>query len=106
MVQECNYLNTGKAAFIDLYSLTKMWSRGTQRLKMKPQQYDIIVGIINEQHHWKLAVIYPREKKTLFLDPLGGHSCEGRDAMSQGGSVRLSHIPDKGMQLELSRILG
>ncbi|KAK0145190.1 hypothetical protein N1851_015922 [Merluccius polli] len=48
IVQEYNDLNTGKAAFIDSNSLTKMWNRGTQRLK----------------------VIYPREKKTLFLDPL------------------------------------
>ncbi|XP_041858745.1 sentrin-specific protease 2-like [Melanotaenia boesemani] len=34
-------------------------------------EYEVIMGIVNEHHHWTLVVIYPREKKSLFLDPLG-----------------------------------
>ncbi|XP_058624302.1 sentrin-specific protease 2 [Onychostoma macrolepis] len=34
-------------------------------------EYEIIVGIVNKHHHWTLAVIYPQQKKSLFLDPLG-----------------------------------
>lgn len=29
------------------------------------------MGVINEHHHWTIAVIYPSQKKTIFLDPLG-----------------------------------
>ncbi|KAG1927852.1 lysine-specific demethylase 5B-B-like [Pimephales promelas] len=39
--------------------------------EIKPMEYKIIVGIINEHHHWKLAVMYPQQRKSLFLDPLG-----------------------------------
>ncbi|XP_034058266.1 uncharacterized protein LOC117537228 isoform X1 [Gymnodraco acuticeps] len=35
------------------------------------QWHTVIVGIVNENHHWMLVVMYPHEKKTLFLDPLG-----------------------------------
>ncbi|KAF1374002.1 hypothetical protein PFLUV_G00244750 [Perca fluviatilis] len=57
--------------FIDSFAMTTIWNRGTPRLKMKPQEYNLVVGIINDHHHWTLAVIYPGSKKSLFFDPLG-----------------------------------
>ncbi|XP_041825134.1 sentrin-specific protease 2-like [Melanotaenia boesemani] len=38
---------------------------------MNPMDYEIILGINNHHHHWTLVVIYPHEKRSLFLDPLG-----------------------------------
>ncbi|KAJ8382520.1 hypothetical protein SKAU_G00032980 [Synaphobranchus kaupii] len=31
----------------------------------------MIAGIFNEYHHGMLTVIYPHERKCLFLDPVG-----------------------------------
>uniref|UniRef100_A0A3Q2QTA1 Si:dkey-146m20.13 n=1 Tax=Fundulus heteroclitus TaxID=8078 RepID=A0A3Q2QTA1_FUNHE len=39
---------------------------------IKPMENEVLLGIINEHHHWKLAVIYSHEKRSLVLDPLGG----------------------------------
>uniref|UniRef100_A0A3P9MT21 Si:dkey-146m20.13 n=1 Tax=Poecilia reticulata TaxID=8081 RepID=A0A3P9MT21_POERE len=33
---------------------------------MNPSNYEIILGINNQHHHWTLV-----EKKSLFLNPLG-----------------------------------
>ncbi|CAL8234389.1 unnamed protein product [Boreogadus saida] len=35
-----------------------------------------ILGIINENHHWKLTVMIPSQKKALLLDPLGESSTD------------------------------
>ncbi|KAL4008573.1 hypothetical protein ACER0C_002425 [Sarotherodon galilaeus] len=60
-----------KAAFIDSFSMTAIWKRKAPRLKIKPMEHEVILGIVNEHHHWTLVVIYPQEKKSLYLDPLG-----------------------------------
>ncbi|MEQ2301760.1 hypothetical protein AMECASPLE_039432 [Ameca splendens] len=31
----------------------------------------VILGINNRHNHWTLVVIYPQDKRSLFLDPLG-----------------------------------
>ncbi|MGH0159580.1 UNVERIFIED_CONTAM: hypothetical protein FKN15_037432 [Acipenser sinensis] len=52
--------------------MSKIWRGSYQTLrKLDPSKYSLILGIINEHHHWTLAVIYPSKKKTIFLDPLG-----------------------------------
>ncbi|XP_043968986.1 uncharacterized protein LOC122828949 [Gambusia affinis] len=52
--------------------LAAMWQGKSPRLKkMNPMNYEIILGINNQHHHWTLVVIYPQEKKSLFLNPLG-----------------------------------
>nr|XP_024660216.1 uncharacterized protein LOC101473401 [Maylandia zebra] len=71
MVRQCNRHNSAKAAFIDSFSMTAIWKRKAPRLKSKPMEHEVILGIVNEHHHWTLVVIYPQEKKSLYLDPLG-----------------------------------
>ncbi|CAI5692190.1 unnamed protein product [Oreochromis niloticus] len=71
MVRQCNRHNSAKAAFIDSFSMTAIWKRKAPRLKIKPMEHEVILGIVNEHHHWTLVVIYPQEKKSLYLDPLG-----------------------------------
>ncbi|KAL4006254.1 cortactin [Sarotherodon galilaeus] len=61
MVRQCNHHNSAKAAFIDSFSMTAIWKRKAPRLKIKPMEHEVILGI----------VIYPQEKKLLYLDPLG-----------------------------------
>ncbi|XP_070406344.1 anti-sigma-I factor RsgI2-like [Nothobranchius furzeri] len=71
MVRQCNRHNSAKAAFIDSFSMTAIWKRKAPRLKIKPMEHGVILGIVNEHHPWTLVVIYPKEKKSLYLDPLG-----------------------------------
>ncbi|XP_043987593.1 uncharacterized protein LOC122839739 isoform X2 [Gambusia affinis] len=72
IVKDYNSQNTGQAAFIDSFAMTAMWQGKSPRLKkMNPMNYEIILGINNQHHHWTLVVIYPQEKKSLFLNPLG-----------------------------------
>ncbi|XP_039475992.1 uncharacterized protein LOC120442792 [Oreochromis aureus] len=98
MVRQCNRHNSAKAAFIDSFSMTAIWKRKAPRVKIKPMEHEVILGIVNEHHHWTLVVIYPQEKKSLYLDPLNnqqGHSCEKKDATSQGGLVTQSNTQNK-----------
>ncbi|KAG7459315.1 hypothetical protein MATL_G00209310 [Megalops atlanticus] len=47
---------TGKpAAVINSYAMTALWMGRPYRLKIDPMAYKIIVGILNEHHHWVLT---------------------------------------------------
>uniref|UniRef100_A0A3B5QJN1 Si:dkey-146m20.13 n=1 Tax=Xiphophorus maculatus TaxID=8083 RepID=A0A3B5QJN1_XIPMA len=56
---------------IDSFEMSRIWLKKSSRLKIDPEKFNIIVGIVNESHHWMLVVIYPLEKRTVFLNSLG-----------------------------------
>ncbi|XP_072569944.1 uncharacterized protein [Paramormyrops kingsleyae] len=78
LVQRYNKEKGHKAALIDSYAMTAMWDRKLSRLRMDPMSSDVIVGIFNKSHHWILTVLYPHEKRCLFLDPLGEKAADLR----------------------------
>ncbi|KAJ8346636.1 hypothetical protein SKAU_G00280370 [Synaphobranchus kaupii] len=39
--------------------------------EIDPLLYKIILGIVNDHNHWTLTVMFPSEKRALFLDPFG-----------------------------------
>ncbi|XP_038141231.1 proteoglycan 4-like [Cyprinodon tularosa] len=71
LVRDHNCSNKGKAALIDSFAMTAIWKGQFGRLKIKPMDHEVLLGVINDHHHWKLAVIYSHEKRSLLLDPLG-----------------------------------
>ncbi|MGH0149664.1 UNVERIFIED_CONTAM: hypothetical protein FKN15_015783 [Acipenser sinensis] len=72
LVRRFNLEGDEKAFLIESFTMSKIWQGSYQTLrKLDPSKYSLILGIINEHHHWTLAVIYPSKKKTIFLDPLG-----------------------------------
>ncbi|MED6236981.1 hypothetical protein ATANTOWER_017074, partial [Ataeniobius toweri] len=71
MVKKYNQKHQNQAALIDNFEMTWIWNEKTSSLQIDPEKYGVMVGIVNESHHWMLVVIYPLEKRTLFLDPLG-----------------------------------
>ncbi|XP_035999447.1 sentrin-specific protease 2-like [Fundulus heteroclitus] len=71
LVRGHNCTSSEKAALIDSFAMTAIWSGKSPRLKIKPMEHEVVLGIINDHHHWKLAVIYPHGKRSLLLDPLG-----------------------------------
>ncbi|KAJ8349420.1 hypothetical protein SKAU_G00245500 [Synaphobranchus kaupii] len=71
LIRKHNRQNPDAAAFIDSFAMTAIWDRKSSRLRIDPMAFTVIVGIVNEHHHWMLLVIYPQEKKSLFLDPMG-----------------------------------
>ncbi|KAJ8369218.1 hypothetical protein SKAU_G00092460 [Synaphobranchus kaupii] len=71
LIRKHNRQNPDAAAFIDSFAMTAIWDRKSSRLRIDPMAFKVIVGIVNEHHHWMLLVIYPQEKKSLFLDPMG-----------------------------------
>ncbi|KAL3062118.1 hypothetical protein OYC64_010098 [Pagothenia borchgrevinki] len=60
-----------RATFIDTFEMSRIWNNGTSRLKIDPLDYAVILGIVNDHHHWTLTVMYPAQKRCQFLDPLG-----------------------------------
>ncbi|XP_069496935.1 uncharacterized protein [Ambystoma mexicanum] len=36
-----------------------------------PSKYHLLLGAVNEHHHWTLVAIYPCEKRAIYLNPLG-----------------------------------
>ncbi|XP_050957711.1 uncharacterized protein LOC127158743 isoform X1 [Labeo rohita] len=100
-VRHHNLTSPEKAFHMDTFAITAMWNGKYQGLKVNPANYDVIVGIVNECHHWFLVVsvcdrepfpfalsliplkcafflfiayylgYIPIPKKTILLDPLG-----------------------------------
>ncbi|KAI4832600.1 hypothetical protein KUCAC02_015562, partial [Chaenocephalus aceratus] len=80
IVRTFNQHNDGPAAVIDSYAMTAIWKHTSGRIRecntfattlRLIQRHTVIGGMVTENHHWMLVVMYPHEKKTLFLDPLG-----------------------------------
>ncbi|XP_038144489.1 sentrin-specific protease 2-like [Cyprinodon tularosa] len=71
LINDYNCAETTKSTFIDTFAMTSIWNGKIPRLKIKPMEYGVILGIVNKHHHWMLVVIYPQDKRLVFLDPLG-----------------------------------
>ncbi|KAK6493003.1 sentrin-specific protease-like [Huso huso] len=72
LVRRFNLEGDENVFLIESFTMSKIWRGSYQTLrKLDPSKYSLILGIINEHHHWTLAVIYPSQKKTIFLAPLG-----------------------------------
>ncbi|KAL6479108.1 hypothetical protein MHYP_G00125410 [Metynnis hypsauchen] len=71
LVRKHNQENEDKAYMIDSFAMTKLWQSSYQILrKCDASQYKVLLSVINEHHHWTIAVIYPSQKRTV-LDPVG-----------------------------------
>nr|XP_049591118.1 uncharacterized protein LOC125978107 [Syngnathus scovelli] len=66
-----NQISVEKVSYTDSFAMTNLWNGKSHRLKINPVEYKLIVGIVNEHNHWKLAAIMPGEKRSLLLDHLG-----------------------------------
>ncbi|XP_077395327.1 uncharacterized protein LOC144031777 [Festucalex cinctus] len=52
--------------------MTAIWQGKSPRLRtLDAMAYSVIIGIVNDHHHWMLTVMYPHDKRCLFIDPLG-----------------------------------
>ncbi|KAL7877221.1 hypothetical protein SRHO_G00038640 [Serrasalmus rhombeus] len=73
LVKKHNQTHEEKAYMkIDSFPMTQLWQGSHQILrKCKPSHYKVFLGVINEHNHWTLAAIYPSQKRTVFLDPMG-----------------------------------
>ncbi|RXN13050.1 gag-pol fusion [Labeo rohita] len=54
-VRHHNLTSPEKAFHMDTFAITAMWNGKYQGLKVNPANYDVIVGIVNECHHWFLV---------------------------------------------------
>ncbi|KAK7151581.1 hypothetical protein R3I94_008040 [Phoxinus phoxinus] len=51
--------------------MSDIWKHKKAKVKMDPKKFRYIFGVINENHHWTLTIMIPRENRALFFDPLG-----------------------------------
>ncbi|XP_016298830.1 uncharacterized protein LOC107655766 [Sinocyclocheilus anshuiensis] len=51
-VRQHNLTSPEKAFHMDTFAITAMWNGKYQGLKVDPANYEVIVGIVNECHHW------------------------------------------------------
>ncbi|XP_077367838.1 uncharacterized protein LOC144012223 [Festucalex cinctus] len=72
LVREYNKCNEDAAAVIDSFSVTAIWQGKSPRLRtLDAMAYSVVMGIVNDHHHWMLMVMYSHDKRCLFIDPLG-----------------------------------
>ncbi|XP_016414882.1 uncharacterized protein LOC107745507 [Sinocyclocheilus rhinocerous] len=55
-VSQHNLTSPEKAFHMDTFAITAMWNGKYRGLKVDPANYEVIVGIVNERHHWFLVV--------------------------------------------------
>ncbi|CAL8302767.1 unnamed protein product [Arctogadus glacialis] len=55
LVRDFNVKSTDRAMAIDTFEMSNIWKRKQPKVKLDPHMYKYILGIINENHHWKLA---------------------------------------------------
>uniref|UniRef100_A0A096LXE3 Ubiquitin-like protease family profile domain-containing protein n=1 Tax=Poecilia formosa TaxID=48698 RepID=A0A096LXE3_POEFO len=60
-----------------------------------PETFKLLVGIVNENHHWTLVVIYPLEKRTVFLNSLG----ESQKDLKRSLEATRAFMRSKGMKV-------
>ncbi|KAJ8375775.1 hypothetical protein SKAU_G00063550 [Synaphobranchus kaupii] len=61
-----------KAFVIDCFAMTAIWQGNLKGLrKLEPEKYNILLGAVNENHHWTLVAMYPQQRRALYLDPFG-----------------------------------
>ncbi|XP_076833284.1 uncharacterized protein LOC143478209 [Brachyhypopomus gauderio] len=72
IIKKRNQQQRGKQAlWIDSFEMSAIWQGKTTKLKCDPTKYDVILGAVNETHHWILTAFFPSEKRSLLLDSLG-----------------------------------
>ncbi|KAJ4934897.1 hypothetical protein JOQ06_007678, partial [Pogonophryne albipinna] len=55
IVRKFNQRNDDQAAVIDSYAMTAIWKHTFGRIQVDPMAHTVIVGIVNENHHWMLV---------------------------------------------------
>ncbi|KAJ8369132.1 hypothetical protein SKAU_G00091600 [Synaphobranchus kaupii] len=56
----------------NLLTLTNIWNGKQSRARhIDPNLFKLLLGVVNDNHHWTLVVIYPSERRTLYLNSLG-----------------------------------
>ncbi|KAJ8356637.1 hypothetical protein SKAU_G00194310 [Synaphobranchus kaupii] len=93
-VQETS--KTTKAFLIDCFAMMAIWQGNLKGLrKLEPDKFHILLGAVNENHHWTLVVMYPQQRRALYLDPFGAlpaaiEKCKNatRTALEDGGAGR------------------
>ncbi|CAK6983366.1 ubiquitin-like-specific protease 1, partial [Scomber scombrus] len=55
LVKKHNDENKDRAYALDSFEITRIWEGQKPKVKIVPLQYNSIVGIVNEGHHWMLV---------------------------------------------------
>ncbi|XP_049328588.1 gypsy retrotransposon integrase-like protein 1 [Astyanax mexicanus] len=75
IVHKKNQEHGGKQAlYIDSFEMTGMWQGKNTKLKCDPNNFQVILGAVNEPNHWILTAFFPQQKRSLVLDSLGNAS--------------------------------
>ncbi|XP_034552615.1 sentrin-specific protease 1-like [Notolabrus celidotus] len=52
--------------------MTALWHGSCRGLKkVDPMAYDVLLGPVCDNRHWTLVVLYPKERRAVYIDPLG-----------------------------------
>ncbi|XP_047239605.1 uncharacterized protein LOC124879232 [Girardinichthys multiradiatus] len=67
MVKKYNQKHQDQAALIDSFEMTWIWNEKMSSLQIDPEKYGVMVGIVNESHHWMLVVRKQKLQLNTFL---------------------------------------
>ncbi|XP_056615179.1 uncharacterized protein LOC130430197 [Triplophysa dalaica] len=69
LVRRYNETHREEALSIDSFEMSQIWKNEKTKLKIDPMRFNIILGIINQHHHWMLMIIFPKQQRAILLDP-------------------------------------
>ncbi|XP_047225068.1 uncharacterized protein LOC124870433 isoform X2 [Girardinichthys multiradiatus] len=69
-----NTSSAEKVLCIDSFGMSAVWQIKIPRFKWDPTDYSTLYGIVNDNHHWFVIIIFPKQRKSLPLDLLGESS--------------------------------
>ncbi|MED6279008.1 hypothetical protein CHARACLAT_030082, partial [Characodon lateralis] len=69
-----NTSSAEKVLCIDSFGRSAVWQKKIPLFKWDPTDYSTLYGIVNDNHHWFVIIIFPKQRKSLLLDSLGESS--------------------------------
>ncbi|XP_073802848.1 uncharacterized protein [Danio rerio] len=86
-VKEHNEKSKRKAYAFNTFTMSELWKGKPQRFKVDPAKYDVLLGIVNECHHWFLMAIYPAQRKAILLDSLGETEVKKKKCLETASAI-------------------
>ncbi|XP_034534156.1 sentrin-specific protease 1-like [Notolabrus celidotus] len=72
IIQKLQQESLKRFYLVDSFAMTALWHGSCRGLKkVDPMAYNVLLGPVCDNRHWTLVVLYPKERRAVYIDPLG-----------------------------------